>query len=220
MNEKNQAVAECATATYATAPEEAIAQRVLARGTCAITDAELVALVGGVSLDTARAAITEAGGLRGVCSTPPLALRVGLLAAQELSLRLLASRMEAGELLNDPAVAGRYFSVRLRSREREVFAVAFLNVKHRLIATEELFYGTLDGAEIHPREVVKRALELGASAILIAHNHPSGSPEPSAADRAVTNRLKQALALVDIRLLDHFIIGDGPPTSMAEKGFV
>lgn len=163
MNEKNQAVAECAMA-YTTAPEEAIAERLLARGPCAITDAELVALVGGVSLDTARAAMLEAGGLRGVCAMPPLALRVGLLAAQELSLRLLASRMEAGELLNDPAVAGRYFSVRLRSREREVFAVAFLNVKHRLIATEELFYGTLDGAEVHPREVVKRALELGASA--------------------------------------------------------
>lgn len=96
----------------------------------------------------------------------------------------------------------------------------FMDTRHRLIAFEEMFFGSVDGAEVHPREVVKRALQLNAAAVICAHNHPSGNPDPSAADRAVTARLKQALALVDIRLLDHFVIGEGPPSSLASKGWV
>jgi DNA repair protein RadC len=96
----------------------------------------------------------------------------------------------------------------------------FLDTRHRMIACEEMFRGTLDGAEVHPREVAKRALGLNAAAVILAHNHPSGNPDPSAADRAVTARLKQALSLVEVRLLDHFIVGDGEATSMAQKGLM
>jgi DNA repair protein RadC len=96
----------------------------------------------------------------------------------------------------------------------------FLDARHRLVGFEELFNGTIDGADVHPREVARRALERNAAAVIVGHNHPSGNPEPSPADRAVTGRLKQALALVDVRLLDHFIVGDGPATSMAARGWV
>ena len=101
-----------------------------------------------------------------------------------------------------------------------MFAVLFLDTRHRALAFEELFRGGLDGAEVHPREIVRRALAHNAAALIVGHNHPSGNPEPSAADRAVTARLKQALALVDLRLLDHFIVGDGPPVSLAARGWL
>lgn len=115
---------------------------------------------------------------------------------------------------------GRYFSQRLRARAYEVFAVLFLDNRHRAIAFEELFTGTIDGADIHPREVVRRALLHNAAAVIVGHNHPSGNPEPSEADRAVTKRLLDSLELVDIRLLDHFVIGDGRPVSFAERGWL
>jgi DNA repair protein RadC len=101
-----------------------------------------------------------------------------------------------------------------------VFAALYLDARHRSLGFEELFQGSIDGAEVHPRVLVERALARGASAVIIGHNHPSGNPEPSAADRAVTARLKQALSLVDVRLLDHFVIGDGAPVSMAARGLV
>ena len=101
-----------------------------------------------------------------------------------------------------------------------MFAALFLDTRHRVIAYEALFSGTVDGTEVHPREVVRRALAHNAAAVIVGHNHPSGNPEPSAADRAVTARLKQALALVDLRLLDHFVIADGPPVSLAARGWV
>ena len=126
----------------------------------------------------------------------------------------------SGEVLTDPASAGRYFSQRLRGRGHEVFAALFLDTRHRALAFEELFQGTVDGAEVHPREVVRRALSHNAAAVIVGHNHPSGDAEPSAADRAVTARLKQALSLVEVRLLDHFVIGDGPAVSLASRGWV
>jgi len=103
---------------------------------------------------------------------------------------------------------------------REVFAALYLDTRHRALGFEELFRGSIDGAEVHPRALVERALAHGAAAVIVGHNHPSGNPEPSAADRAVTQRLKQALALVDVRLLDHFVVGDGAPVSMAARGLV
>src|SRR3546814_9742214 len=111
-------------------------------------------------------------------------------------------------------------SQRLRGHPSEFFAALFLDTRHRALAFEELFRGTVDGAEVHPREVVRRALAHNAAALIVGHNHPSGSAEPSAADRAVTARLKQSLALVDVRLLDHFVIGDGAPVSLAARGWV
>ena len=143
-----------------------------------------------------------------------------LLAALELGNRHLAAGLERGDALTDPQAAGRYFSQRLRGLPHEVFAALFLDTRHRAIAFEELFRGTVDGAEVHPREVVRRALVHNAAALIVGHNHPSGNGEPSAADRAITLRLKQALALVEIRLLDHFIVGDGAPVSLAARGWV
>jgi proteasome lid subunit RPN8/RPN11 len=101
-----------------------------------------------------------------------------------------------------------------------VFAGLFLDSQHRVLAAEELSHGTLDAASVYPREVVKRALALGAAAVIFAHNHPSGMAEPSAADRILTDRLKQALSLVDVRVLDHFVVGEGVPTSFAERGWI
>lgn len=138
------------------------------------------------------------------------------------ALQVLASRVrEHGEAMTDPSAAGRYCQLQLGAEEREHFGVLFLDTRHRVIAWEVLFMGTIDGSEVHPREVVKRALLLNAAAVIVAHNHPSGNPEPSAADRAVTARLKQALALVDVRLLDHFVCtAAGAPVSMAARGWV
>ena len=134
--------------------------------------------------------------------------------------QIVDARMQRGMSFADPGVAGDFFSDRLASREREVFAAVMLDTRHRLIEYAELFFGTIDGAEVHPREVVRRAMRCNASAIIVAHNHPSGSTEPSAADRAVTARLKQALALVDVRLLDHMIVGGRQTLSLAARGLI
>ena len=134
--------------------------------------------------------------------------------------KVVESRMKRGASFLDPATARNHFREKLAGYEREVFAVVFLDTRHRLIKYDEMFHGTIDGAEVHPREVVRAALSHNASAVIVAHNHPSGNVEPSAADRAVTSRLKQALALVDIRLLDHVIIGGNESTSMARTGLL
>ncbi len=211
-------------------------EKLLARGAGALSDAELLALFLGSGLRgqdavaTARGLLADHGPLRRLLELPPDALarlpglgpaRASLLsAALELCGRYLAAGLERGEALADPGAAGRYFAQRLRGQPIEVFAVLFLDTRHRALAFEELFRGTIDGAEVHPREVVRRALAHNAAAVIVGHNHPSGNPEPSAADRAVTAQLKQSLALVDVRLLDHFVIGDGPPASLAARGWV
>lgn len=137
------------------------------------------------------------------------------------AIDILDSRLRArGEAFESPAAAGTYLKLRLAGHEREVFGVMFLDTRHRLLTFEELFMGTINSTEVHPREVVRRALAHNAAAVIVGHNHPSGNPEPSAADRAVTAQLKQSLALVDVRLLDHFVIGDGVPVSLAARGWV
>lgn len=139
----------------------------------------------------------------------------------ELAERILACRVKHGQLLQDPAAAGRLLRMRIGGQEREVFTCIFLDTRHRVLAIEDLFFGSIDGCEVHPREIAKRALLLNASALIVGHCHPSGNSEPSAADRAVTARLKQALALIDIRLLDHFVVvADGEPVSLAARGWV
>jgi DNA repair protein RadC len=127
---------------------------------------------------------------------------------------------DKGDAMTAPEVAARYFKLKIGAESREVFAAMFLDTRHRVIAWEPLFFGTIDGAEVHPREVVRRALLHNAAAVIIGHNHPSGNPEPSAADRAVTARLKESLKLVDVRLLDHFVCGEGEPVSLAARGWV
>ena len=137
------------------------------------------------------------------------------------ALRILEQRLRGlGPSLSEVATCGAFFRLRLGSEEREHFEAAFLNTRHQLITVERLFSGTVDGAEVHPRIVVQRALALNASAVLLAHNHPSGHAEPSAADRALTARLKSALGLVEVRLLDHFVVTAGEAMSMAARGWV
>ena len=138
----------------------------------------------------------------------------------EAARAVAGQRMQRGESFTDPLASGRFFQDKLAGLEREVFAAVFLDKRHRLIEYVELFQGTVDGAEVHPREVVRKALRCNAAAVIVAHNHPSGHLEPSAADRAVTSRLKQALSLVDIRLLDHIIVGGLQAASLAARGWV
>lgn len=211
-------------------------EKLLERGAGALSDAELLALFlgsgtpGRDAVATARGLLAGHGPLRRLLdrSAKDLTLLEGigparacaLVAALELGRRHLASQLERGDALTDPAAAGRYFAQRLRGQPREVFAALYLDARHRALGFEELFQGSIDGAEVHPRILVERALAQGASAVIVGHNHPSGNPEPSAADRAVTVRLKQALGLIDVRLLDHFVIGDGAPVSMAARGLV
>jgi len=211
-------------------------EKLLTRGASALSDAELLAIFLGSGLrgrdavQTARELLQGHGPLRALLERSPAALAdlpglgparaCQLSAALELGQRYLAAALERGQALTDPAAAGRYFAQRLRHRHCEVFAVLFLDTRHRALAFEELSTGTVDSAEVHPREVVRKALGHNAVAVIVGHNHPSGNPEPSAADRAITERLRQALALVDIRLLDHFVIGDGPPLSLAARGWL
>lgn len=129
-------------------------------------------------------------------------------------------RMQRGATFKNPADTRAFFQAKLGGLDREVFAAAYLDARHRLIEYVELFHGTIDGAEVHPREVVRQALRCNAAAVLVAHNHPSGAAEPSAADRAVTARLKQALALVDLRLLDHIVVGGTQTSTLAERGWL
>lgn len=135
----------------------------------------------------------------------------------EAARAVAGQRMQRGESFTDPQASGRFFQDKLAGLEREVFAAVFLDTRHRLIEYVELFQGTIDGAEVHPREVVRHAIRCNAAAVIVAHNHPSGTTDPSVADRAVTARLKQALALVDVRLLDHIIVGGTTTTSLAQS---
>jgi DNA repair protein RadC len=141
-----------------------------------------------------------------------------ILAAAE---SILLKRVCTGDYLSDPTKASELLRMRLGALDHEVFCVIFLTTRHQVISVENIFRGTIDGAEIHPREICKRALELNAAAIIISHNHPSGNPAASAADKAVTARIKAAAGLLDIRLLDHIIVaGAAIPTSMASQGWV
>lgn len=139
--------------------------------------------------------------------------------AQALAI-LSARALTAGQFMKDPPTAGQFFRLRLGEERREHFEVAFLDNRHRLIAVERLFSGSVDGAEVHPRVVVQRALALNAVAVMLAHNHPSGNPEPSAADRTLTSRLREALGLVDIRVLDHFVVTATEAVSLATRGLM
>jgi len=209
-------------------------EKLIQRGPQALSDAELLAIFlrtgshGLSAVDLARQCLSRFGSLRKLldakqeefCETHGLgpAKYVQCQAALELSRRHLDETLQRDAVFTDPNTVKRYLSTRLRDRQREVFACLFLDTRHRLIQYEELFFGTIDGASVHPREVVKQALANHAAAVIIAHNHPSGVAEPSRSDLAITERLIEALQLVEIRVLDHFIIGDGEPWSFAEHG--
>lgn len=138
----------------------------------------------------------------------------------EVGRRYLEAPAERRTLLRDPGDAARLFKARLCDLPHEIFGCLFLDTRHRVIRYEELFRGTLDGASVYPREVLKRALHHNAAAVILGHNHPSGVCEPSEADRSITLRLAKALALVDIRLLDHLVVSRGGHTSLAERGWL
>ncbi|HHQ2782117.1 DNA repair protein RadC [Pseudomonas aeruginosa] len=138
----------------------------------------------------------------------------------EAARQVIDQKMQRGAHFDAPATVRTYLRTKLAGFEYEVFAVLFLDTRHRLIDYAEMFRGTIDAAEVHPREVVKEALRRNAAAVIISHNHPSGNPEPSAADRALTARLKQALALVDVRVLDHIIVAGDTTASFAERGWL
>ncbi|RLJ18831.1 hypothetical protein DJ030_10615 [bacterium endosymbiont of Escarpia laminata] len=211
-------------------------EKLLQKGATALSDAELLAIflrtgvAGKTAVDLARDLLQEYGGLRHLlaagqkrfCQSKGLgnAKYAQLQAVLEMGRRYLQEDLERGEPLTDPAASRRYLQSRLRHYPYEVFACLFLDNRHRVIEYEELFRGTIDGASVPPREVVRRALELNAAALILAHNHPSGVAEPSQADQQITQRIREALTLVDIRVLDHFVIGDGEPVSLAERGMM
>lgn len=211
-------------------------EKLLAQGAASLSDAELLAIFlrtgvrGMTAVDLARDLITRFGSLRKLlaadgetfCAARGLgeAKYVQLQAVLEIARRHLAEALQSGAALGSPRDAGDYLRARLRDREHEVFALLFLDSQHRVLAYDEISRGTLDGAAVYPREVVKAALGRNAAAVIFAHNHPSGLAEPSAADRVLTERLKQALGLVDIRVLDHLVIGEGAPVSFAERGWL
>jgi DNA repair protein RadC len=141
-------------------------------------------------------------------------------AVLEMSRRALKEELQRGDTLNSPRVVRDYLQLLLAGRTQEVFMVIFLDSQHRVIAFEELFHGTLNQTSVYPREVVKRALAHNAAAVILAHNHPSGVAEPSQADQLLTGALKQALALVDVQVLDHFIVAGGRTLSFAERGLI
>lgn len=204
-----------------------LAQRVLRLGAESLTAVELIAVAMGVTdddaLDTIRHAIAEAGGIRaaitsGAGFTGAKAAR--FVAAMELARRAAWEELAARPVLTSPRDSAAFLKARMADRPYEVFACLFLDNRHRVLTYEEMFRGTLDGASVHPREVVRAALTHNAAAVIFAHNHPSGVAEPSAADRNITQQLRDALQLIGVRVLDHLVIGSGEPTSMAARGLI
>ncbi len=211
-------------------------EKLLSLGPQALSDAELLAIFlrtgipGRNAVELARALVAEYGGLRSLlqadrrrfCTTKGLgnAKYAQLQAVLELARRHLGEQLMRSDALKNPAETRRYLTARLRDYPYEVFACLFLDTRHRVISYEELFQGTIDGASVHPREVVRRAIRHNAAAVILAHNHPSGIAEPSDADLRITTRLKEALGLIDIRVLDHIVIGDREATSFAERGIL
>ena len=210
-------------------------EKLIQRGAAALSDAELLAIFlrtgtqGKTAVDLARELLDRYGSLRalleddadGFCANHGLGLAkfAQLQAVLEMAKRHLQERLRRGDAFTDPAGARQFLQQQLRHRDVEIFACLFLDTRHRLIEFSELFSGTIDGASVHPREVVKKALALNAAAVILAHNHPSGIAEPSVADQRITQRLKDALALVDVRVLDHIVVGDDC-VSMAERGMI
>ncbi|MBE9550059.1 MAG: DNA repair protein RadC [Proteobacteria bacterium] len=211
-------------------------EKLLTSGAQSLSDAELLAiflrtgLSGCSAVELAAGMLEQMGGLRPLFNSNEKQLTdirgIGpakfaqLSAITELNRRYLREQLVRKAALSDPESTRDYLVSLLRDRQREIFLALFLDNRHRVICHEELFQGTIDGAAVYPRVVAERALSHNAAAIIVAHNHPSGVSEPSSADEAITRRLRDALALLDIRLLDHFVIGDGRPVSLAERGIL
>ncbi len=211
-------------------------EKLLARGAGALSDAELLALLlrtglpGKNALQMGQELVDTFGGVAGLLNTPAEALkkikglgpakRAEIVAVLELARRALASQLQQKTMFSNPQAIRDYLQLQLGARAHEIFAVLFLDTQHRLIVLEEMFRGTLTQTSVYPREVVVRALALNAASVVLAHNHPSGAAQPSRADEAITQTLKAALALVDVRVLDHFIVTATQAVSMAELGLM
>ncbi|WP_198971974.1 RadC family protein [Xylophilus sp. ASV27] len=212
-------------------------EKLLARGPGALSDVELLALLlrtglpGRGVLQLAQELLDSFDGVAGLLHATAedlkrikglggSAKRAELVAVLELSRRALAQRLRERQVFDDPQAVGDYLQLHFAPRAYEVFAVLFLDAQHRLIAMDEMFRGTLSQTSVYPREVVVRALQHQAAAVVLAHNHPSGQVQPSRADQSLTQTLKAALALVDVRVLDHVIVAPGQSLSMAQQGMV
>lgn len=211
-------------------------EKLLSKGADSLSDAELVAILlrtgvrGRSAVDLAREVLKSCGSLsamfsasdRQFCAVPGLgaAKYVQLQAVMEMAKRALREKISNGDALNSPHAVRDYLRLKLQGRPHEVFASVFLDAQNRVLAVEELFRGTLTQTSVYPREVVKRALHYNAAAVIFAHNHPSGIAEPSRADEMLTIALKQALALIDVKVLDHFVVGGDSAMSFAERGLL
>ena len=211
-------------------------EKLLARGATALTDAELLALLlrtgyrGRGVLALAGDVIEACQGIAGLLNAPPEKLksikglgpakRAELLAVMELARRALAQQLKAAPVFDAPGRVKEYLALQLGSRVQEVFAVLFLDGQHRLLHMQEMFYGSLTQTSVYPREVLRQALAHNAGAVVLAHNHPSGVAEPSRADEFLTQTLTAALKLIDVRVLDHIVVGQGQVVSMAERGLL
>lgn len=212
-------------------------ERLLRDGAASLSDAELLAIFlrvglrGKSAVDLARDLMDRFGGIAALCHAPIAdfaavpgmgpAKYVQLQAVLELARRALKEELRGGDILGSPRQVRDYLRLHLAALPHEVFMVLLLDAQNRMLAAEELFRGTLTQTSVYPREVVKRALSANAAAVVFAHNHPSGVAEPSTADQLLTASLKQALALVDVKVLDHFIVaGSAAPLSFAERGLL
>ncbi|MXO45836.1 DNA repair protein RadC [Glaesserella parasuis] len=210
-------------------------EKLLKFGAEALSDAELLAIflrtgIKGIPvMDLSESVLTAFGSLRGLlsatledfCKIKGLGQiqYIQLQATKEMTKRYLSQQMKVNEMVDSPYLAVMYFQSELESWEREVFMVIFLDNQNRLIKTEKMFYGTINQASVHPREIIKEALKCNAAAILVAHNHPSGNCNPSEADRFLTRKIEMACDLVDIRFVDHIIVGKGDYFSFEEEKF-
>jgi DNA repair protein RadC len=210
-------------------------EKLLARGCASLSDSELIAVLlgsgvpGKDAIALGRELLHTSGGLSALLANPVGATqlrgigpakRARLIAALELARRSLAEQLAERPTLNNPSDSGEYLRAQLRHLPYEVFGCLFLDNRHRVLAFEELFRGTVDGANVHPREVVRACLRHNAAAVIFAHNHPSGVAEPSQADRAITRELRATLDGIGVRVLDHLVIGSGAPVSMAALGLL
>ncbi|KVX00556.1 MULTISPECIES: RadC family protein [Shewanella] len=211
-------------------------EKLLLKGAGHLSDAELLAVIlrnglaGQNAVDLARNMINQFGGLRSLLSASKSQVcklaGVGpvkyaqLQAAAEISKRIAHENLQRGQILTNPDLTRDYLMRQLADRSYEVFALLLLDTQHRVIQFVELFRGTIDSASVYPREVVSLVLEKKAAAVIVCHNHPSGIAEPSQADRRITERIKNALATIDVSLLDHMVVGDQEIVSFAERGWI
>lgn len=211
-------------------------EKLLEQGSASLSDAELLAIflrtgvTGKSAVDLARHLLAEFGSLRALLEADlgSFSRQLGLGPAKfsqlqavlEMGRRHLAERLRRDSALESPQAVRDYLKSLLRHELHEVFGCLFMDSKHRMLAFEVLFRGSIDSASVYPRQVVKRALAHNAAAVILCHNHPSGITEPSQADRTLTKRLTEALDLIEVRVLDHFIVGDGEPLSMVEHGWM